>query len=176
MEVRFHPANGLDRPIARGSLPTRLAGRVRKRSRSLDGSVDRGLLLAIPGSMRLFGAASLLGIALFLAGCVTPSIPIPPPDPTKMTFHLSIVGTQSQAVFTYAPTSAYVGATGYVYDRDRGQGVIQAAAPDGSIGPTVPFPAAMGDNVFVTVQIGEHTDSTCIVLQEGQQDPTVYCP
>jgi hypothetical protein len=36
-----------------------------------------------------------------LVGCITPSIPIPPPDPAQMTFHLTgNVGTTT-AVLTY---------------------------------------------------------------------------
>ena len=113
--------------------------------------------------------------ALGLVGCVTPSIPIPPPDPAKMTFHLSVVDTNSLAVFSYPPTTAYVGGIAYVLDRNKGAGVIQTCAADGSIGPTQPFPADANDNVVVTVQLGDQTVSTCIVLREGTQDPTTYC-
>jgi hypothetical protein len=116
---------------------------------------------------------AVIAIVAGLAGCVTPSIPIPPPDPAKMTFHISMIG---RAVFTYPPTSAYVGGTAYIYDRTKGLGVIQDCGTDGSIGPTQEFPAALGDNVVVTVQVGEQAESQCIVLQEGLQNPTVYCP
>lgn len=118
---------------------------------------------------------AIAAIALGLVGCVTPSIPIPPPDPAKMTFHLSVVDTNSFAAFTYPPTSAYVGGIAYVFDRNKGEGVIQTCAGDGSIGPTQPFPAEANDNVVVTVQLGDQTESTCIVLREGTQDPTTYC-
>ena len=111
----------------------------------------------------------------FAGGCVTPSIPIPPPDPAKMTFHLSIIDTVSKATFQYGPTSLYVSGVAYIYNETRGQGVIQACAPDGSIGPTQPFPAEAMNQVVVTVQVGEQTQGSCIVLREGTQDPTTYC-
>ena len=108
-----------------------------------------------------------------LAGCVTPSIPIPPPDPSAMTVQLSAV--DGTAVMQYPPTNAYEGGTAYVFNRAKGVGVIQQCAPDGSIGPTLAFPAAAGDNVILSVEVGSETVSTCVVLREGTQDPTSYC-
>ncbi len=114
-------------------------------------------------------------VALGLAGCVTPSIPIPPPDPAMMSFHLTTVGTSTTAVLMYPATDAYKNGIAYVYNRSLGTGVIQACHPDGSIGPTEPTPASLGDNIVVSVQVGDQTESSCIVLQEGAQDPTHYC-
>jgi hypothetical protein len=122
--------------------------------------------------MRRLAAIAALGL---FVGCVTPSIPIPPPDPARMTFHLTITGTDTTAVFSYPPTAGYVGGVAYIYDQAKGVGVIQACAPDGSIGPTQPFVAAAGNQVQVSVQIADQTQSTCIVLREGTQDPTTYC-
>jgi hypothetical protein len=110
-----------------------------------------------------------------LAACVTPSIPIPPPEPTEMTFHISLTGNVSEAVFTYPATAAYVGGNATLFNRATGQGVLQVANVDGSFGPTLPLPAAAGDNIVVSVENSKQTVSTCIVLREGAQDPTVYC-
>ena len=110
-----------------------------------------------------------------LAGCITPSIPIPPPDPAEMQFHLTTTGTDSSAVFTYPPHDAYRGASAYVLDQRTNQGVFQLANDDGSIGPTLPLPAMLGDQVVVSIQNTEQTVSSCIVLKEGAQDPNVYC-
>ena len=110
-----------------------------------------------------------------LAGCITPSIPIPPPDPAEMQFHLTITDTSSSAVFQYPPHEAYQGSTAYVLDQRTGQGVFSIANPDGSIGPTLPFPAKLGDQVVVTIQNTEQSASTCIVLKDGAQDPNLYC-
>ena len=110
-----------------------------------------------------------------LAGCITPSIPIPPPDPTEMTFHLTTTGSASSAVFTYPPHDAYKGSTAYILDQHTGQGVFQVANADGGIGPTLPLPASLGDQVVVTIQTTDQTVSACVVLKEGAQDPNVFC-
>ncbi len=109
------------------------------------------------------------------AGCITPSIPIPPPDPAEMTFHLTTTGNASSAVFTYPPHDAYKGSTAYILDQHTGQGVFQVANTDGSIGPTLPLPASLGDQVVVTIQNTEQTVSACVILQEGTQNPNAYC-
>ena len=120
--------------------------------------------------------ASLLVVAsLGLAGCITPSIPIPPPDPAEMSFHLTTTGSASSAVFTYPAHDAYKGSTAYILDQKTGQGVFQVANGDGSIGPTLPLPASLGDQVVVTIQNTDQTVSACVVLQEGAQNPNVYC-
>jgi hypothetical protein len=112
-----------------------------------------------------------------LAGCISPSIPIPPPDPTEMTFNVTTVGAATTAVLTYPATSAYIGGTAYVFDTSTGQGVFQRANADGSIGPTLPLPAALGDAVVVSVTgTDQQTASTCVVLQQGAQNPNAQCP
>ena len=78
-------------------------------------------------------------------------------------------------MFSYGPTTSYVGGIAYVYNQTKGQGVIQNCGPDGSIGPTQPFPAEAANQVVVTVQVCDQTESSCIVLREGTQDPTTYC-
>ena len=117
----------------------------------------------------------LLLFGSIASGCITPSIPIPPPDPAEMQFHLTTTGTESTAVFTYPPHDAYKGGTAYIYDQHTHQGVFQDANADGSIGPTLPLPAALGDQVVVSIQNTEQTVSACVVLKEGAQDPNVYC-
>jgi hypothetical protein len=114
-------------------------------------------------------------LVLGIAGCVTPSIPIPPPDPAKMTFHLTTGAAGTHAVFSYPPTNAYVGGVAYIYNESKGVGVIQSCGPDGSIGPTQEFLADAGNQIVVSVQVGQQTESQCIVLREGTQDPTQYC-
>ena len=117
---------------------------------------------------------ALLGL-FAIAGCVTPSIPIPPPDPARMNFDVTIVGTTSNAVFTYPPEQNYVDSIVYVFNRDRGTGIITTARPDGSVGPTDPLPAALGEQIVVTFEHDEQTVSTCIRLRDGAQSSTDYC-
>jgi hypothetical protein len=121
--------------------------------------------------MRRLALIALIGIA----GCVTPSIPIPPPDPAAMTFAVTtdMQGVITSASLTYPPTSAYDGGVAYVYNLSRGEGVIQAVKPGGAIGPTPPVAATMGDQLVISVENDDQTVSTCVLLQEGA--PSSYC-
>ena len=122
--------------------------------------------------MRRLALIALLG----LAGCVTPSIPIPPPDPALMTFTVSVDGQGeiTGASFEYPPTVSYVGGVAYVYNRSRGMGVIQVVNANGSIGPTPSVAASANDQLVISVENDEQTVSTCVLLKEGT--PSSYCP
>jgi len=109
------------------------------------------------------------------AGCITPSIPIPPPDPEPMTFVVSGDGPNSNATFTYPANINYESSIVYVYNRDRGVGIIEATRADGSIGPTRPVSAGLGDQMVVTFQREDLSVSTCVRLRNGPQSRTDYC-
>jgi hypothetical protein len=117
---------------------------------------------------------SILVLAI-LRGCITPSIPIPPPDPGRMTFAVKVEGQDSTATFAYPPDINYVDSIVFVFNRDRGVGVIEAARSDGSVGPTAPLAAALGEQIVVTFQREDQTVSTCIRLRDGAQSSTDYC-
>lgn len=119
----------------------------------------------------------IVGVILagLLAGCITPSIPIPPPDPGEMIFAVTGDGANSVATFQYPPDINYRGSIVYVYNRDRGLGIIEAARVDGSVGPTRPVPAALGDQIVVTFQREDQAISTCIRLRNGTQSSTDRC-
>ncbi len=124
--------------------------------------------------MRLLVAIGLLGLAI--AGCVTPSIPIPPPDPSKMSFALEGAGTpDSRAIFNYEADNNLVDAIVFVYNRDRGVGIIVDANADGSVGPTPAVAAELGNEIVITFQREDQTASKCIKLREGQQSATDFC-
>src|SRR5580658_8157096 len=93
----------------------------------------------------------ILFIGGLLAGCVSPSIPIPPPDPAMMDFQISGSGT-TEATFEYPPDASYVDGVVYVFDQNLGDGVIEAASPTGAFKQTQPFAATIGDQVIVTIQ------------------------
>jgi hypothetical protein len=112
---------------------------------------------------------------LLLAGCITPSIPIPPPDPELMNFMVMGDGANTTATFTYPSNVNYRGSLLFVYNRDRGLGVIEATRPDGSVGPTQPVKAALGEQIVVTFQREDQTVSTCVRLRNGPQSSTDYC-
>ena len=119
---------------------------------------------------------AVLALALGLAGCVTPSIPIPPPDPGSMTFRIEGSGTgESRASFEYPPEANYSEATVFVFNRDRGVGIITTANFDGSVSKTEPVPADLGEQIVVTFERDEQTVSSCIRLREGAQSGTDYC-
>lgn len=117
---------------------------------------------------------SILALAA-LGGCITPSIPIPPPDPGKMTFSVMVQGDSSTARFTYPPDINYIDTIVFVFNRDRGVGVIETAKSDGSVGPTAPVAAAVGEQIVVSFQRDDQTVSTCIRLREGAQNANDYC-
>lgn len=120
---------------------------------------------------RAFGLVLVLG----LAGCVTPSIPIPPPEPALMTFTVTVEGDLSTASFAYPAKADYADAVVYLYNRDQGLGIIERARPDGSVGPTRPVPARLDEQIIVSFQLEDQTVSRCIRLREGTQDPNNYC-
>jgi hypothetical protein len=117
--------------------------------------------------------ALLVLLAMAGAGCITPSIPIPPPDADYMTFEVDLgAGT---ATFTYDPDPDFADAIVHVFNRSQGMGVIDTARDDGSVGPTAPFPAALGDEIAVTFETDEDVVSTCVILREGTPDGTQVC-
>ncbi len=117
----------------------------------------------------------VIAMVAVLGGCITPSIPIPPPDPTEMDATITVNGNQSTVSFTYPARSAYEGGVSEVFNRATGHGTIDTVNADGSVGPTTPIDAQVGDNVVLTIVNGTQTVSTCVVLRSGPQDPTQYC-
>ena len=117
-------------------------------------------------------------IAVLGTGCVTPSIPIPPPDPSQMDFDIEMVSgsTATTAVFSYPPNQNYQGGTAYVFDNNTGGGVFHVVNADWSIGPLPPLEATIGDQMVVTIESAQETVSRCVVLRNGTQDPNTYCP
>ena len=117
----------------------------------------------------------VLGIAGLVGGCITPSIPIPPPEPELMEFVVTGEGAASSASFTYPANINYERSILYLYNRDQGVGIIEATRPDGSVGPTRPLSARLGDQIVVAFQRDDLSVSTCIRLRNGAQSRTDYC-
>lgn len=137
--------------------------------------MDRRLLKHHLFSMQRTVLLVAVGLMLSLASCVTPSIPIPPPDPALMTFELQGEEGNHVAIFEYPPNVNYGESIVFVYNRDRGVGIIQAARPDGSVGPTAPVRAELNEQLVVTFQREDQTVATCIRLREGPQSSLSYC-
>lgn len=125
--------------------------------------------------MRRLAPSILAGLVAALGACVTPSIPIPPPEPSSMTFAVTLdgAGQIDSASLTYPPTDTYRGGIAYVYNRIGGVGIIEDVKPDGSIGPTAALAARAGDSLVVTVEVEDQTVSTCVLLREGT--PSSVC-
>jgi hypothetical protein len=120
--------------------------------------------------MRRLAFIALLG----LAACVTPSIPIPPPDPADADFTITTQDGVSFASLNYPPDGNYIGGTYYLFDHNTGGGVFHIANPDGSI-TGLSLQASPGDQVVITIEGNEQTVSRCVVLRAGPQDPNTYC-
>ena len=120
-------------------------------------------------------SGSLLGLALavLLASCATPSIPIPPPSPENMAFEVDTEG--GVARFSYRRDIDYAHAIVYVFNRDAGEGVITMADGEGAVAPTQPFPAADGDEVVVTFELESQLASTCVVVADGPSSSGNEC-
>lgn len=126
----------------------------------------------LPARVRAAAALVLAGSAV-LAACITPSIPIPPPDQDGMTFEMNLeAGT---ATFSYEPADVFAGAVVYIFNRDVGRGVIETARADGSVGPSAPVPAAIGDQIVVTFDVDGEATGTCVVLDATGVDETATC-
>ena len=123
--------------------------------------------------IRLTHLALAAALAVGLAACVTPSIPIPPPKPESMVFEVDLDG--GTARFAYDPTADYAGAVVYVFNRDAGQGIITVADPSGQVAPTTPFPAQEGDEVVVTFELDSQIASTCVRLRDGRSSSSLEC-
>jgi hypothetical protein len=125
--------------------------------------------------MRRLALLVVVGLSSW-AGCVTPSIPIPPPEPALMTFSVTTDpnGAITSASLTYPATESYKGGVAYVFNRTLGHGSIDLVNADGSVGPTTPVAAAAGNAIVVTIENDDQTVSTCVLLREGA--PSSYCP
>lgn len=109
----------------------------------------------------------------WVSGCLTPSVPIPPPEPERMVFDYD--GANGEASFTFDPNPSYGNAIVYVFNRDQGVGIIETATADGSVGPTRTFAGALGDHIVVTFELETQLASTCIELQQGRSSSAREC-
>ena len=107
--------------------------------------------------------AIALVLGLLVGGCVTPSIPIPPPEPEQMSFAVDVAS--DSATFAYGVEPNYADAVVYVFNRRTGTGIITTARGDGSVGPTQPFPARVSDQVTITFETDETVVGTCVTIQ-----------
>lgn len=117
--------------------------------------------------------ASLVTLALALAGCAVPSVPVPPPEPNAMIFELR---DDSTATFRADATDSRWGsALVYVLNADVGMGVIVTAEPDGSVSETPPFPGVDGDTMRIRYETNDNVGSRCVFLHQGRSSDAAEC-
>jgi len=111
-------------------------------------------------------------VLVVASGCVTPSVPVPPPEPELMSF---IVDDTAHTVeFSYDPAPSYSLATVYVFNRSRGEGVITTAGVDGSVA-TNPFPGSTGEEIVVSFELDGDLASTCVRVANGRSSSALEC-
>jgi hypothetical protein len=124
--------------------------------------------------MSIVSRTLLLALVLG-AGCVSPTIPIPPPEPQAMVFTDEGATAPDTWTFAYDPdTDTYADGIFYVFNRDLGAGVIHIAEPDGSLAP-VQINGVEDDEIVVTVELEGQLGSTCVRLGAGRSDPSRRC-
>ncbi len=79
------------------------------------------------------------------------------------------------ATFSYDPQPRFSNAVIYVFNRDRGEGIITTARADGGVGPTKPFAAVVGEDLLITFETDEQILSRCITLTEGRSSSAFEC-
>jgi hypothetical protein len=90
-----------------------------------------------------------------------------------MTFaHDAAAGSAS---FTFDPDPSYAFAVVYVFNRDQGVGIIDTARGDGSVGPTLPFAAAIDDDIVISFELDSQLSSTCVELRDGPSSSAFEC-
>ena len=79
------------------------------------------------------------------------------------------MGTVTAARFSYPAEENYKGGVAYVYNRSTGEGVIKAVNADGSIGPTQAIAATLNNQIQITVENADQTQTvgTCVLLGQG---------
>jgi hypothetical protein len=108
-----------------------------------------------------------------LAACTVPSVPVPPPTPEGMAFIVDTAAGTAQFSANLGPSWAY--AWVIVKDEDSGEGVAERAGDDGRIGPTRPFAAQLGDQIFVSFELEDQSSGICLVLRDGQLSSNDRC-
>jgi hypothetical protein len=112
--------------------------------------------------LRIGVAAALL--ALGGLACLTPSVPLPPPLLSSLSFQRSadVVGA---VIIQGMATPRHANVRFYIFNRSRNDGVIAGAAADGSF-TSGPFAGADGDNVqlYFDTASGERSQTLCTTL------------
>jgi hypothetical protein len=117
---------------------------------------------------------TLVVLAAFAAGCFVPSVPVPPPSPSDMTFALD--AEQGQATYAANLGGDWASSWVTVYDDTTGMGVLDRSDSQGHVGPTAPWRANAGDHVRIVFQRDDGEESgVCLILRGGPSSPANLC-
>ena len=128
--------------------------------------------------LRLVRLAVALGVVSILWACNAPFIPVPPPGETSFSSELVSDGMGGQKTVWIARGGANNQAAlarYFIFDVNRGAGVIAAAMADGSF-EAPPMDGTMGDHVqvFYETPQGDDSPEICLLLMDGPKAPV--CP
>lgn len=115
----------------------------------------------------------LVALAVAHVACGSPSVPIPPPSPEKVSFALD--EDSGSATFSYGSDPSFGGAIVSIFNREVGEGIITTAESDGTVSETAPFPAILGDEIVITFDTGADLSSTCVTIANGQSNSGLEC-
>lgn len=122
-----------------------------------------------------------------VAGCFTPTVPVPPPDSQSVTFRLTnqvcdpmdTLCDPTATVTTYKadPNENWPNSWVVVRCERTGKGAVTRSQADGSVAETEPFLCADGDRVLIAYEDdGGDTAGLCLILHEGRSNDNFRCP
>jgi hypothetical protein len=122
----------------------------------------------------LLVSLAALWVAVVVAGCNTPQIPLPPPEVEVL--EVALVDREAETIrLSGAPNFRTRKAQVEVINLETGFGVIAPAGDDGAF-VTQPLSAAEGHHLSVSYSRGEDfSDALCIVVSYAGGQPPV-CP
>ena len=128
--------------------------------------------------LRIARLAVALGLVSIVWACNAPFIPVPPPGQTSFSSALASDGNGGQK--TVWTTRGGVNGNAalarfFIFDVDRGTGVIVTAMPDGSY-DAPPMDGVANDHVqlFYETPQGDYSPEICVLLAEGPR--ALKCP
>lgn len=112
----------------------------------------------------------LIILSIWVASCVTPVIPLPPPDPQSMS--LALVDPEQSLITMSGRDPAMTNALIFLFNQRAGQGVITRCTDRGAFA-TEPFEAIVGDrlDMWATRWADESPSSTICLEILGDAQP-----
>jgi hypothetical protein len=118
-------------------------------------------------------APIVLLLLVALGGCVTPSFPVPPPEPEAIVFSLDPVA--GMATFRADPEPEWAFARVTITDTTSGYGVIVPAEANGEVLETPPFRAEDGDLILIEYELDDQAGGLCLILHDGRSSSEFRC-